>query len=114
MKIKSDIIFIDVDHEWESMWEGIERKIIGYDEGLMTVKVKFTKGAIALPHHHPHSQSAYIVKGKFQVNIGEEKRILSAGDGFYVPPGIEHSVVALEEGLVIDAFSPAREDFLTN
>jgi quercetin dioxygenase-like cupin family protein len=112
MEIQSKIIFKDEDHDWESMWEGIERKIIGYDTRLMTVKVKFSKGAVALLHHHPHSQSAYIVKGKFEVNIGKEKKTLSAGDGFYVPPGIEHSVVALEEGLVIDAFSPAREDFL--
>jgi quercetin dioxygenase-like cupin family protein len=112
MQIQSEIIFKDGEHEWESMWEGIARKIIGYDGRLMTVKVKFAKGAVALAHHHPHSQSAYIVKGKFEVIIGDERQILSAGDGFYVPPGIEHSVVALEEGLVVDAFSPAREDFL--
>lgn len=114
MKMQSEIIFKDGAHEWESMWEGIARKIIGYDGRLMTVKVKFAKGAVAQAHHHPHSQSAYIVRGKFEVNIGEETRILSAGDGFYVPPGVEHGVVALEEGLVIDAFSPAREDFLEN
>ena len=96
------------------MWDGIARKIIGYDDGLMTVKVKFARGAVAQAHHHPHSQSAYIVQGKFEVNIGGESKVLSAGDGFYVPPGVEHSVVALDEGLVIDAFSPAREDFLEN
>ena len=112
MEIQSQLFFEDDLHDWESMWEGIKRKIIGYDGRLMTVKVKFNQGAVALPHQHPHSQSAYIVKGKFEVNIGKEKSILSAGDGFYVPSGIEHSVVALEEGLVIDAFSPAREDFL--
>jgi quercetin dioxygenase-like cupin family protein len=114
MKIQSDIIFKNEEHEWESMWEGIARKIIGYDGRLMTVKVKFAKGAVAQTHHHRHSQSAYIVKGKFEVKIGHEKRVLSAGDGFYIPTGVEHSVVALEEGLVIDAFSPAREDFLKN
>jgi len=114
MKIQSEIIFEDEAHEWESMWDGIARKIIGYDDGLMTVKVKFAKGAVAQAHHHPHSQSAYIARGKFEVNIGEVSKTLSAGDGFYVPPGVEHSVVALEEGLVIDAFSPAREDFLEN
>ena len=112
MKSQSDIIFKDGGHEWESMWEGIARKIIAYDGRLMTVKVKFAKGAVALAHHHPHSQSGYIVEGKFEVNIGKEKNILTAGDGFYIPPDVEHSVVALEKGLVIDAFSPAREDFL--
>lgn len=112
MEIQSQNFFEDEHHAWESMWEGIKRKIIGYDGRLMTIKVKFEQGAVAQPHHHPHSQSAYIVKGKFEVIIGETKKILSAGDGFYVPSGTEHSVVALEEGLVIDAFSPAREDFL--
>jgi quercetin dioxygenase-like cupin family protein len=112
MMIKGNNYFNDSDAGWEKMWEGIHRKIIGYDERLMLVKVKFDKGAEAPSHQHPHSQTAYIAKGRFEVMIGEDKQILSAGDGFYIPPGVEHGVVALEDSLVIDSFSPAREDFL--
>ncbi|MBS0001426.1 MAG: cupin domain-containing protein [Cyclobacteriaceae bacterium] len=112
MYSEDNIYFNDQEAGWEKMWEGIQRKIIGYDERLMLVKVRFDRGTVAPTHHHPHSQAAFIVKGRFEVIIGEEKRILSAGDGFYIPPDTEHSVVALEDGLVIDSFSPSREDFI--
>lgn len=112
MQTENKIFFEDLEAGWDEMWSGIRRKIIGYDDRLMLVKVWFDKGAVAAMHHHPHSQTAYIVKGKFEVVIGEEKKILNTGDGFYIPPGVEHGVTALEEGMVIDSFSPSREDFL--
>lgn len=111
-KIQSDVFFNDSATEWDVMWEGIRRKIMGFDGRLMLVKVKFEKGAVAPIHKHPHSQSAYIVEGKFDVIIGDHRTILSAGDGFYIPPDVEHGVTAIEAGLVLDSFSPAREDFL--
>ncbi|MGY0035594.1 hypothetical protein [Pedobacter sp. NJ-S-72] len=46
------------------------------------------------------------------MSIGEEKKILKKGDGFYAPPHEMHGCVCLEEGILIDVFSPHREDFL--
>ena len=113
MTLESKLFFDDGESSWEGVWPGIERKIIGYDERLMMVQVKFEKGAEAPAHQHPHSQTSWIVSGEFECNLGEDKRILGAGDGFYVPPGVQHSVVAREAGIIVDAFSPHREDFLT-
>jgi quercetin dioxygenase-like cupin family protein len=47
------------------------------------------------------------------VQIGEESRVLGAGDFYYIPPGVEHGSVALEDSVVIDLFSPMRRDFLS-
>jgi len=113
MDIESKSFFYDSDSAWEEVWPGITRKVIAYDDRLMLVKVKFDKGTVAPVHHHPHSQSSYIESGRFEVILGNEKKILKAGDGMYVPPDVLHSVIALEEGIVVDAFSPHREDFLT-
>ena len=44
--------------------------------------------------------------------IGEEKKILKAGDGYYVAPNLFHGCVCLEAGVLIDTFTPMREDFL--
>jgi hypothetical protein len=44
--------------------------------------------------------------------IGEEKKILKAGDGYYVAPNLLHGCVCLEAGVLIDTFTPMREDFL--
>lgn len=86
---------------------------MGYDETLMLVKVYFEKGVEAELHSHAlHSQSTYIAAGKFEITIDKEVRILEQGDGFFMPPGTPHNAKCLEEGLLIDTFSPCRLEFL--
>ena len=101
------------DIPWEDVGHGVCRQVFGHDDKLMLVKAKFIAGGIGLPHQHPHSQVTYVESGVFEMTIGEEKRIIKKGDGFYVPPGTMHSCTCLQAGLLIDAFSPHREDFLT-
>ena len=97
---------------WEDVGNGIKRQLFGYDGKLMLVKAKFEKGGVGEPHKHPHSQVTYVESGAFEMTIGDEKRIIRKGDGYYVPPETMHGCICLEPGLLIDAFSPAREDFL--
>jgi quercetin dioxygenase-like cupin family protein len=94
------------------MAPGVTRKILGYDDALMMVVVKFETGAIGALHHHPHRQVSYVAAGKFDAEIDGVKRTIKAGDCFFVAPDLEHGVVALEPGMLIDVFAPAREDFL--
>ncbi len=112
MGIYENLFYIDQAREWEFMFQGVRRKIMGYDDNLMMVKVKFEKGAEVPSHHHPHVQSSLVESGKFEVDLGGGKQILGKGDGFFVPPDIEHKVKAIEEGIIVDTFHPAREDFL--
>jgi quercetin dioxygenase-like cupin family protein len=53
-----------------------------------------------------------VASGKFELTIEGEKRILEAGDGYYVAPDELHGCVCLEAGILIDTFSPVRADFL--
>jgi quercetin dioxygenase-like cupin family protein len=78
----------------------------------MMVKVKFEKGAVGTPHTHYHSQGTYVACGKFEVTIGGEQRVLQTGDGYYVSPDEIHGCVCLKAGVLIDTFSPMRQDFL--
>lgn len=98
--------------EWEKVDDGVERKILGYDDHLMMVCVRFEKGAIGSLHHHAHRQVTFVQEGSFEVEIAGKKNILSQGDSFFVAPGLVHGVVALEKGILVDVFTPAREDFL--
>jgi quercetin dioxygenase-like cupin family protein len=100
------------DIDWQQMDVGVKRKIMAYDDRLMVVKVSFDKGGVGSLHQHPHSQITHIESGIFEVEIGEEKRILTAGDAFYIPPNVLHGAVCLETGVLIDVFSPMREDFV--
>jgi quercetin dioxygenase-like cupin family protein len=97
---------------WEKTAPGIRRKIMAWDERLMLVKVEFEKGAVGTLHQHPHSQITHVESGIFEVEIGSQKKVLTRGDAFYIPPNTMHGVVCLEPGMLIDMFSPMREDFL--
>lgn len=102
----------DADLAWELVGEGIKRKIMSYDERLMLVKVAFETGGIGAVHQHHHTQITHVESGVFEVEIDGEKQMLKTGDGFYIPPNVWHGAVCIEAGVLIDVFSPMREDFI--
>lgn len=112
MKYEGNRFILSGEMEWEQVDPGVKRKIMGYNDEIMMVQVHFDKGGIGTNHQHVHSQTTYVVSGKFEVNIDGKKQVLEAGDGFYVAPNLDHGAVCLEEGVLIDTFSPVREDFL--
>ena len=95
-------------YDWDS--EYTTRTVSnGYDRGvavgeqLMMAHVQLDEGAITTSHAHEHEEIIYVVKGKWQVTIGEEVFTLRANQSLVVPPNIEHSSVALEETLAVVA-----------
>jgi quercetin dioxygenase-like cupin family protein len=99
---------------WTDLGEGIWRKIVGHTPDLMSVLVKFEKGAVGTAHaHETHDQIAFVVAGSFEVEVEGLKRTLTAGDAFIAPKLHWHGVVALEQdSMLLDQFSPRRDDFL--
>ncbi len=110
-KIKS--LFInDNDISWEVLDEKVKRKIVSYEESLMVVKVAFKAGGVGPLHQHVHVQITHVESGIFEVEIDGQKKVLTTGDAFHIPSNILHGAVCLEEGVLIDVFSPMREDFI--
>ncbi len=110
--INSELFVESANHEWEKVGEGVRRKILGYDKNLMLVYVEFQKGSIGYKHQHPHTQVSYLTSGSFEVYIGDETKVLKAGDCYFIPPNVIHGVTALEDSSLIDVFTPHREDFI--
>lgn len=113
MKRASEKYIITKDMEWEVLGGGVSRKMLGYDNQIMMVLVKFEKGALGSPHQHFHTQATYCVSGKFEFEIDGVKQVVTGGDGVYIAPNLLHSAICLEAGMLIDTFSPVREDFLS-
>lgn len=112
MNNKSDAFVFNQDVQKEVVGEGMVRQVLGHDPTLMVVRVAFDEGAEGYVHSHPHAQVAYVESGEFDVFIdGVEKR-LGPGDSFYIQPNLDHGAVCRKAGVLIDVFSPAREDFL--
>jgi quercetin dioxygenase-like cupin family protein len=110
--IQSDLFQYGNDIPWEQTGEGVKRQVLGYDDKLMLVKVKFDKGGRGDLHSHPHTQVSYVESGAFELTIGDVTRVIRKGDGYFVPPDTVHGCLCLEEGVLIDAFSPARRTFI--
>ena len=112
MKIQSDKFIQASKNAWEDLGGNVSRQILGYNDQIMMVKVKFDKGAIGTPHKHVHSQTTYCAEGKFEFILDDKTVVISAGDGLYIEPNLLHGTTCLEAGMLIDVFSPVREDFL--
>ena len=91
---------------------GVARKVLAYDEDLMSVEVHFEKGAVGAMHTHPHTQISYVIEGKFEATIDGELRIISKGDTYITKPNEPHGVTCLEAGTLLDIFTPMRRDFI--
>lgn len=96
----------------EKTAEGIERKMLAYCKELMCVENHFATGAVGALHCHPNTQLTYVARGRFLFTIGEEQHEVKAGDTLLKQDGISHGCQCLEEGLLLDFFTPMREDFV--
>jgi quercetin dioxygenase-like cupin family protein len=108
----SENFIVGEETEWFQINDSIRRQILGFDDQMMLVKIEFKTGAIGYAHQHIHRQCTYVVSGVFEFQVGEETKIVKTGDGLYMEPNVLHGVKCLEEGILIDTFSPVREDFL--
>lgn len=90
----------------------VSRKVLAHDGTMLAAEVSFKKGSIGAMHSHPHEQIGYVLEGSFELNMDGEKYIIKKGDTYYTKPNLQHGVVALEDGKLLDIFTPQREDFL--
>lgn len=113
MNKQSPVFVIADPSSIEQVENGIKRQFLGYGPELMAVKVWFEEGAIGSVHNHPHTQVTYVASGEFEVMIDGETVLLKEGDSFHVAPDKSHGAVCKKTGILIDMFSPLREDFLS-
>ena len=91
---------------------GTDRRILSYDDSLMAVEVSFETGSEGTPHTHPHTQLSYVLSGSFRYSVEDESVVLNPGDSIVVPSGLVHGTVCLSKGVLLDVFTPKRDDFL--
>jgi quercetin dioxygenase-like cupin family protein len=79
----------------------------------MTIaRIYLRAGAVVPRHAHPHEQVANVLEGSLRFVVGEEEHVVSAGESMIVPRGVPHQVEALADSLVLDVFSPVRDDWV--
>jgi quercetin dioxygenase-like cupin family protein len=98
---------------WTEIAPGNRRAVLSERPELMLVAFRFDNGAIGALHSHPHTQVSYVAEGTFDVTVDDVTTRLGPGSSFIVAPNSLHGVVALTAGLLIDTFTPRRDDFLS-
>jgi quercetin dioxygenase-like cupin family protein len=92
--------------------EGIERQMV-VGQRLMIIRFRFTPLLVTPEHSHPHEQMSIVVQGRVRFFIEGQERIAIPGDVLHIPPNTWHGATMMDEEVVlIDIFTPVREDFL--
>ncbi|RIH88473.1 Cupin domain protein [Meiothermus luteus] len=100
------------DQDWEAAEPGVARRLVALGQRMMAIRVRFSEGAEGALHAHPHEQITQVLRGRFRFWLGARELELAPGDTLLIPAGVEHGALALEEGELLDIFSPLREDLL--
>ncbi len=91
---------------------GIERQMV-VGENVMICRFRFAPFLVTPEHEHPHEQMSIVVSGRVRFFIEGTERIANPGDVLHFPPNCWHGATMMDEEVVlIDIFSPVREDFL--
>ena len=108
-----DLVMVKTGDARESFPEsGLVRKVLAYNDKLMLVEHRMRKGWAGALHSHPHEQVAYVVSGHLRVTCLDNTFELCTGDSFVVRGGVEHRASALDDSVVVDFFTPCREDYI--
>lgn len=96
----------------EVLGGGVTRRVLAWLPTQMMVEVRFETDAIGAAHSHPHTQCTYVREGRFVFTVAGRDYPVGAGDTLAFAPGETHGCICREAGVLIDVFTPAREDFI--
>jgi quercetin dioxygenase-like cupin family protein len=100
-----------LDEPVEELTPSIGRQVV-HTETMTIARIHLRLGAVVPRHAHPHEQVANVLEGSLRFVVGEAEHVVSAGESMIVPGGVPHEVEALADSLVLDVFSPVRDDWV--
>jgi quercetin dioxygenase-like cupin family protein len=106
------VVFSHSDSKSSNPEPGLTRRVLAYNDKLFVVEHRMEKGWTGTMHSHPHEQAVYIVRGHIRLNSQGKTYDLRTGDTFVVRGGVEHGASAPEDSVVVDIFTPIREDYI--
>ena len=102
-----------LDVEPVEMIPGVHRRTMGTTDEVMLCEFFIEANATVPAHSHKNDQVGYLVSGELELTIHGKTQTLKPGDSYAVPGGIEHSAKAIVDTVLVDAFSPPRNDYRT-
>ncbi|MFC2097614.1 cupin domain-containing protein [Bacteroidota bacterium] len=100
------------ENDFKPLIQGINYKCLVYGEKTLLGEFRLKKDAIIPMHKHPHEQTGYVISGRMIFIIDKIRQEVAPGDSWCIKGNIEHGVEVLEDSVVIEIFSPVREEYL--
>jgi quercetin dioxygenase-like cupin family protein len=101
-------------NEWIEIKPGIRRKVFPPGEQMLSILIDFKEGAFGEEHAHPHEQLGFVVSGKLEMVIDGALHNIAAGQQIHIQGNARHSIKALEDSVVLEIFTPVREDIISS
>ena len=95
---------------YRSTIKGIRQKTLVYGEKTLMTESRLSKGTRIPTHSHPHEQTGYLVSGRTRLFVDDQVYTCNPGDSWCIPENTEHGTFAIKDSVIIEVFSPVRED----
>lgn len=97
---------------FKEVLSGIRIKTLVFGEKTLFTEFRMNAGAVLPKHAHVHEQTGYLTKGKIRLTIGEQVFDVEEGDCWCIPSNTQHGAEIVKDSVVVEVFSPVREDYL--
>jgi quercetin dioxygenase-like cupin family protein len=103
-------------HRWseipvEQLNPLVSRQVV-HSDNMTIARLQLKKGAVVPRHQHVNEQVANVEHGRLRFVFDDSEGFAEAGDSVQIPSNEPHMVEAMEDSVVVDVFSPVREDWL--
>ncbi len=93
------------------MMPGLVRRTLAWGEKVMMCEFTADAGVEVPLHTHPHEQVGFVQSGRVAFTVAGKTWIATPGDSYAIPGGVEHAARFLEPTVLIEVFSPPREEY---
>jgi quercetin dioxygenase-like cupin family protein len=101
-------------------WQGIEKEQLNplytrqviHSDTMTVVRVHFKKGCEVAEHSHPNEQVSMVEQGALKFVMDGVEQVVRPGGVVRIAPNLLHSVQAIEDCVMVEVFSPRRQDWI--
>ena len=99
--------------DYHQVAPGVFLRTLQAGQNTHMVAFRLLAGKKIPSHSHSHEQCGYLVSGRIAMERADrEPENFLPGGSWVIPGDVEHGVEVMEDALVIEVFSPVREDYL--
>jgi len=110
--MRGDDMIVNSNDAQKRNFLGVDFVLLSHGPESMVTKMLYKKEDAPPLHKHPNEQSGYVLSGKYKIIINNVGHEIGPGDSYSIPRDVEHSMLIMEPGEVLDFFTPPRKNYL--